>query len=188
MPDVPEPVGSKIDFPAVTNIAIAGGASSGGVAVVGAFIVNIFTLQTRAWLGAGAQVNQENPAGGTGQDVTVSASDAITVVDVAGALGLSKDSASVGITVVVEISNSDVRAWIADGAAVRAGGSVTIEAISAEDWFVLAIAGAVSGGNAAISGAVLVVVANQGGSDPQTLASIGSALVDAVGDIDRPRP
>ena len=64
------------------------------------------------------------------------------------------------------------------------GACVTIEAISTEDWFVLAIAGAVSGGNAAISGAVLVVVANQGGSRPaDARAASAAALVDAVGDM-----
>ena len=109
--------------------------------------------------------------------------DDIEIVDVGGTLALSKDSAGVGITVVVEVSNSDVRAWIGDAAAVRAGGSVLVEAVSAEDWFVLAVAGAASAGSVAATGSVLVVVSNQGGSSPQTLAEIGDALVEALDDL-----
>ena len=93
VPKVPKPLAGKIDFLKLTNVAIAGGASDGGAAVVGAFIVDIFNLSTRAWIADGAQINQEGRLGGAGQNVTVAASDSITIDNVGGALALSKSSA-----------------------------------------------------------------------------------------------
>ena len=183
VPKVPKPLAGKIDFLKLTNVAVSGAASSGGAAVVGAFIVDIFNLSTRAWIADGALVNQEGTVGGAGQNVTVAASDSITINNVGGALALSKSSAGVGISVVVEISNSDVRAWIGESVAVRAGGFVKVTADSGEDWFVLAVAGAASAGSVAAAGAVLVIVSNEGGSNPQVLAQIGDSLVAATGDV-----
>ncbi|MGU3646757.1 beta strand repeat-containing protein, partial [Microbacterium sp. C23T] len=121
VPEVPKPLAGKIDWLKLSSVAIAGGASSGGAAVTGAFIVDIFDVDTRAWIGDGAQVNQ-TIAGGAGQSVTVRAEDSLDVVDVGGTLALSQSSASVGITVVVVVANSDVRAWIGSSAAAPARG------------------------------------------------------------------
>ena len=183
VPDVPEPVKGKVDWLKLTSVAIAGGASSGGAAVTGAFVVDIFSFDTQAWIANGAQLNQEGTVGGVGQTVTVRAEDAIRVVNVGGALALSQSSASVGLTAVIDIVNSNVRAWIGDSADVRAGGSVTVQATANEDWFVIAVAGGGSASSAAVTGSVLVFVFNQGGSSPKVLARIGASDVHALGAV-----
>ncbi|GAB3043216.1 hypothetical protein GCM10027052_26710 [Parafrigoribacterium mesophilum] len=184
VPDVPEPLDGKLDWLSLTSVAIAGGASSGGAAVSGAFIIEIFNFDTRAWIGNGAQVNQVGAIGHAGQSVAVRAEDNLTVDDVGGTLALSQSSASVGITVIVVVANSNLRAWIGDSADVRAGGSVTVAADGTEDWFLLAIAGGLSLNSAAASGAVIVFVAGQGGSDPKVRAHVGADTeVHALGAV-----
>ncbi len=183
VPDLPEPVKGKVDWLKLTSVAIAGGASSSGAAVTGGFIVDIFNFDTRAWVADGAQVNQEGAIGGSGQTISVLAGDDIRVVNVGGALALSQSSASVGLTAVIDIVNSNVRAWIGNSAKVRAGGSVTVEATASEDWFVIAVAGGGSASSAAVTGSVLVFVFNQGGSAPKVLASIGASEVHALGAV-----
>ncbi|WP_159604522.1 beta strand repeat-containing protein, partial [Agromyces humi] len=181
VPEVPAPLDGKIDWLKLTSVAIAGGASSGGAAVSGAFIIEIFDFDTQAWIGNGAQVNQEGAIGGGSQSVTVRAEDDLTVDDVGGTLSLSQSSASVGITVIVVVANSDVRAFIGDSADVRAGGSVTVDAGATEDWFLLAIAGGVSLNSVAVTGAVIVFVVDQGGSGFGVIDLIVWRVIGGVG-------
>ena len=179
------PLKGKITLPSVTSVAVGAGASNSGAAVSGSFIIDVMSFDTRASIGNGALVNQEGAVGGAGQTVTVHAEDNLNIVNVSGALSFSASSAAVGLTAIVEIVNSNVRAWIGSDASVRAGGSVTVEAKAVDDWFELSVAGGVSGSSAAVTGAVLVFVFNQGSSNPQVLASIGSgATVHALGAVD----
>ncbi|MGU3647355.1 hypothetical protein ACLBXX_20565, partial [Microbacterium sp. C23T] len=61
---------------------------------------------------------------------------------------------------------------------------MTVEAKAAEDWFLLAIAGGVSLNSVAVTGAVIVFVFDQGGSDPKVRAHIGAnSEVHATGAV-----
>ena len=64
---VPETGISFLDshLPQVSSVAVAGGASSGGEAVTGSVIVDVFFITTKALIADGAQVNQHALAGWT---------------------------------------------------------------------------------------------------------------------------
>ncbi len=164
------------DLPAVSAVAVAGGAGTGSAAVTGAVVVDVFDLQTHAYIGNGARVNQdEDPAWtiGSGQTLNVAATHSVDVIDVAGSLSLTTGSAGVGVSVVVHIINNDVRAYIGNSALVEAQGNASITATTTEELFALVISGAASGGTTVV-GSFAVAVMNQGGGSPGTYASVGT--------------
>ena len=66
-PLVPDPDVTKITFPALTSVAVAGGAGTGDLSVSGSILIDVWDLSTKAYIADGAQVNQTT-AGGVGPD------------------------------------------------------------------------------------------------------------------------
>jgi hypothetical protein len=184
LPLVPDnAITQKINFPAVTSIAVGGSAGGGDAAVTGSVIVDVMSFTTKAFIAGGTLVNQSpgfNTAGAA-QKLTVAADDETTLVNVVGALALTTGSAGIGISIDVEVINKDVSATIGDGAQVHAGGDVKVAATTKEDFFELAIAGGFSEG-ATVSGAIVVDVLNEGGG--ATRASIGNATLAGGGAVE----
>ena len=150
IPTLPGGVTPRIQswVPALSSVAIAGGGSTGDPAVTGSVIVDVFNLTTTAAIDPHAQINSSTHGGG-GQTVEVTATDDTHVINVAGGLAISTGGVGVGISVIVDVINKDVSASIGNGANVSAGGTVTVQALSTENLFELAIVGAVSTTSAA---------------------------------------
>jgi hypothetical protein len=155
---------SQIDIPMVpnalkpsaTSIAVAGGASSGDVGVGAAVIVDDFTLNTSAYIGDGANINQAGPVGGSGQTISIHAENDTAVTSIAGGLGVTSGSAGVGASLDLEILNKQTFAYVGN-ALVRAGGSVNLSSNSTETMLsVVATAGGAD--TAGIAGSVSVAV------------------------------
>ena len=90
------------DIPADPMSVAAGGAVSGnGAAVAGSVDVNIITSNVHATLGNDARVNQ-GAAPGPDQGVTVSATNATSIVGAAGSLAGSLSSTGIGAAVEVD--------------------------------------------------------------------------------------
>ena len=93
------------------------------------------------------------------------------------ALALNNGSAAVAVTVIVEIINKDVQAFIGKSAQVSAGPlvgvcacDVDVQAIASEILFELAVAGG-AGTGAAVAGSILVVLLNEIGRRPHAPTS-----------------
>ncbi len=175
LPIVPDPDVTKITFPALTSVAVAGGAGTGNLSISGSILIDVWDLSTQAYIADGAQVNQTT-AGGTGQTIDVIATDETKVVNVAGALALSSGGAGIGIGLVVSVVNKDVRAYVGKSADVNAGGTVKIHATSTENWHVIAVNGAASANSAAVTGSILVVVVNAGSGPPGVYAYVDGGV------------
>ncbi len=161
-----------------SNIAVSGGASSGDGAVAGSFIVNVWNRTTDAHIGDGARINQ-TAAPSLGQSLTVHAQDVVSELNISGALGVSTGDAGVGVAVIVEVVNRDVTATIGTGVLAKAGGDISISAMSREPLLNVA-ASAGASGEVGVGGSIIVVVINQGSGSPGTYAGIqsGSAASD----------
>ncbi|UUT35879.1 hypothetical protein [Microbacterium elymi] len=116
---IPAP-GSQVASPAVSTIAVAGGAGTGELSLGGSFIVNVWSRTTTATIGAGALINQRR-AGTAAQTVTVLARDDTEQVEIAGALGLSTGDAGIGIAVIVDVVDTTVTASFGSSSRVSAG-------------------------------------------------------------------
>ncbi|MEA3511109.1 MAG: hypothetical protein U9R51_06700, partial [Actinomycetota bacterium] len=154
------------DIPIIGNITVssvvAGGALSGGdVAVGGSVLVDVFELETHAYIAGGVNANLR-VAGTPGQQhISVTAVDDTHLVNGAGGLGGSTGSVGVGAGVVVEVIVKDVRAYIGAGTDARADGNVTITGMSSET--LLDIAASIAASNtAAISASIVVAVVTNG--------------------------
>ena len=180
---VPDPVITKITLPSVTSVTVAGGVGSGDAAVGGSFIIDVFFITTKAFVGDNAQVNQITTASGAGQSLSLIASDSTEVTNIAGALGATTGSAGVGVSVIVEVITKDVDAHIGKNATVRAGGDVVISAASSEDFFDLAVAGGAST-SAGVAGSILVVLLNAFDEHGTTAYIDDNATVRAGGKVD----
>ena len=175
------PKGLESDVPVLSSIAIGAGVSSGEAAVTGSVIIDVFSFDTEAFIGAGARVNQEDH-GGSGQTITVKASNSTSLVNVAGGLALSKGNAGVGIGVIVDVINTTVKSSVGESAALYAGGNAAVEATTSEEYFELAVEIAASN-KAGVAGSVIVLVINAG-SGTGTYAEIGkSASLIARGNV-----
>ncbi|WP_367889442.1 hypothetical protein [Humibacter ginsenosidimutans] len=155
---------------AVTSVAIAGGAGTSGVAIGGSVIVDVIDLTTQAYIAGGAAVNQHVPVNAA-QSITITAEDTTTFVQLAGAIALTGGSVGVGLGLVVDVVNKDVRAYIGDGVAARVGGAVLLAATATDSLTAVAVdAGAST--NTAVVGSIIVAVINQGAGGPGTRAYI----------------
>ena len=181
-PIVPDPKITKITLPAVSSIAVAGGAGGGDAAVTGSVIVDVFSITTQAWIADNAQINQSGPLGTSAQTIDVSATDTTHLINVAGALALSEGSAAVGVSIIVDVIDKDVGAWIGKTAHVSSGGDMSVSASSTENLFELAVAGGASEG-AAVTGSILVVVLNEAGTHSTTAFIDNGAVVHAGGKV-----
>jgi hypothetical protein len=182
-PIVPDTGLDFLTMPALTSVAVSGGAGTGDAAVGVSPIVDVFFLKTKAYIGDGAQINQIGALGSAAQTITVAAQDDTEIVNIAGALGATTGSAGVGLSIIVEVITKDVTAFIGKSALVRAGGSIAVTSSASEDMFELAVAGGAST-SAGVAGAILVVLINAV-DDHGTLAYIDdNATVHAGGSLD----
>lgn len=94
-----------VNLGAVTAVAAAGAASSGSAGVAGSFIVNNFSLDTKAVVEKGAVID-------TDKSVTISADSKSDITNVAGTIGVSGGSAGVGVGCDVTILNKSTSAII----------------------------------------------------------------------------
>jgi hypothetical protein len=167
------------------NLAAAG-ALSKGVSVAGSAAVNVLSDTTLAYIRPGARINTVT-SGGSGQNVSVSATDDTTIRDKAGgfAAGLSNLAFGLGLDVNI-ITQKDTEAYIGSSAAdpsnVRAGGNISVQANTKEDISSLA---AQVGASQSLGLAGAVVVNVLGSNQPlDTQAYVGdSATVSAQGSI-----
>ena len=74
-----------------------------------------------------------------------------------------RGSAGIAVSIIVEVIDKDVGAWIGKSAHVSAGGDISVSATSKEDLFELTVAGGASEG-AAVTGAITVIVLNEAGT------------------------
>ena len=81
---------TKINIPlALSSIALGGSAGGGDAAVTGSVVVDVYSLDTEAYLAPNVLVNDTldgGTHGGTGQTVTVEATDDTHLINVAGAI------------------------------------------------------------------------------------------------------
>ncbi|MGH3050471.1 MAG: hypothetical protein ACRDLK_09955, partial [Gaiellaceae bacterium] len=166
--------------PQVSSVAL-GGAAGGGSdpAVTGSVIVDVISTTTNAEIKPYVHVN-DTRHGGSGQTVEVTASDDTHLINAAGALAFSLKGAGVAVSIVVDVIDKTVTASIDDNAHVYAGGTVTVQALSTETLFELAVGGAASGSSAAVTGSFIVVVMDEA-TGAGTYASIGAANVTSGG-------
>jgi hypothetical protein len=167
-------------LPALSSIAIGAAAGSGDAAVTGSFIIDVYAFDTQAYINNGAQVNQTTQ--GSGQSISVQASDSTSIVNVAGGLALSTGDAGVGVGVIVDVINKTLSASIGSSANVYSGGNVNVAATATESYFGLAIEGSASG-DAGVSGSVVVVALNQGSGTGTSAEVGGSTTLDSQGNV-----
>ncbi|WP_141847710.1 beta strand repeat-containing protein, partial [Humibacillus xanthopallidus] len=179
----------SLQTPPFSSVALGGGAGSGDLGVGGSFVVIVGNRSTSARIGTAALVNQTDH-GDTGQSVTVLARDDVSTIAIAGGIGLSTKGTGVGVAVIVAVTNQDVRAGIANGAKVWAGGDVRVRAIATDPVLAAAASLGVAKQNAA-AGSFIVIVQNQGSGAPGTYASLGGGAsaadrvtVTAGGDLE----
>ena len=178
-PVVPDPKVTKITIPALSSIALGGSAGGGDAAVTGSIIVDVLTIDTEATIADNVHVNDllnGGTHGDTGQSVTVSATDDTHLINIAGAIALTEGDAGVGVGIIVDVINKDVKASIGDGADVWGGGDVKVDAIATLKLFELSVEAAVSTSGAGVAGGFIVVVDSDG-----VVASIGDATVSGLG-------
>jgi hypothetical protein len=173
--------------PQLTTVALSGSGGTSDAAVSGSVIVNVITINTKAKLGPGIKINQ-NQSGGSGQSLTVSASDDTKLQNLAGAVGLTTGAAGIGVGVVVEVINKHVEASIGSQAKVSAGGNITVDAATTEHILDIAGSAGVSTDTAGVAGSFIVVVLNNdtkafvAGGTGATLHSGGKVEVSATDD------
>src|SRR5208337_2502779 len=165
-----------------TNFAVGAGAASGGAGIAGSFIVNVINQTTHAYINSGALINTKvgtagYPAANSDEGVTVKATETMTIVDWAGAIGGGED-AGIGAALDVDIVTEDAQAYIAPDATVDAAQNVMVTS-STNGTFKSITAAAGLGESAGIAGAASIEILS-----PTTNAYIDQgATVDARGDL-----
>ena len=148
-----------IDF---TNVAISGAAGDGDAAIAGSVSINVLDLRTRAWIADNVQINAAAVL--PGSSAQVAATDVSAVKTIAGALAATTGSAGIGAALIVDVISKDTRAYIGKSVILRVAGNVSITTTAGMDYFgVSASAGAST--SAAVSGSLVVLILDQGGSD-----------------------
>ena len=120
------------------NVAVSGAVSPLiGYAGVGcSAAINVFALNTHAYIGQGARINQPNTpeeVPGADQSIAVRAVDRTAIRDIAGGLGIATGAAGVGVGLDVDIVTKNTLAFIAQSTVVQADKDISIEAVSEED-------------------------------------------------------
>ena len=165
--------------PQLSSVAIGGAAAAAATRPSPARSSSTSFDSRRTPRSSPAQVNSTRHGGG-GQTVEVTANDDTHLINLAGGLAISLTGGGVAVSVIVDVIDKDVTASIDDSANVWAGGTVTVQALSTEKLFELAIVGAVSGTSAAVTGSFIVVVLDEAAARATT-ASIGAATVTSGG-------
>jgi LPXTG-motif cell wall-anchored protein len=154
----------------VTSVAVAGGIGTDGVAIGGSVIVDVIGLTTRAFVAHDTTINQNVPVN-AGQSLTIRAVDETTFVELAGAIALSGGEVGVGLGLIVNVFDKDVRASLGQSVTARFGGSVSLTATAVESFTELAVDAAASTG-VAVVGSFVVLVIDQDADAPGTRAFI----------------
>ncbi len=164
-------------LPKFSSVALAAAASSGGAAVSGSVIVNVFTITTKALIAGGTKINQFSGAGGgAAQSLKVEATDDTHLTNIAGGLNFSSDSSGVGIGIDVDVIIKHVSATIEPNTTITTGGAIDVNAASTENFHELAVDVGGSSSGAAVDGSVIVVVLS-----PSSTAASVSGTVHAGG-------
>ena len=154
--------------------------------------INVFVLDTHAYIGEGARVNDSNQAEevpGGDQSINVRAMDRTIIRDIAGGLGAATGAAGVGVGLDVDIVIKNTLGYIAPSALLHADKNISIEAVSEEEISSIAasfgLAG-VAGVAASISTQVVTTgtkaaVGYIGSLDPEDLG--GAATVHTGGNL-----
>jgi len=180
-------IGDLIGDIALTSFAAGVAASTEGAAVGGSSSVNVFFVDTHAYVNDGATVT-------AGQDINVKAKDELTVFSAAGGLAGSGSSAGVGIGLDVGVIDRSTTAWIGSGADLTAtGGNLTIDANSHDDISSIAATFGLSGGSVGVAASIGVQVLmtetrayskDSSALDKGTLSAGGNVAVTAKSDLD----
>jgi len=150
--DLPGP----LPDPTATSVAVAGSASTGGVGVAGAVVINIDTINTSAMIGNGAAINQNSTIRGvSNQSITVTAIDAITMTSLAGSLTIAPSSIGVGAGLDLAIIEKHTTTSIGRSVVVSSKSNVTIETTSTDVFKTLSINAGI-GNSAGIAGSASV--------------------------------
>ena len=169
---------------AVSSFAAGVAGAAGGTAVGGSSSVNVYLVETHATIEDGAQVT-------AGDDITVSAIDAVTLFSAAGGLAASTGNAGVGIGLDVGVITRNTTASVGAGAdLVATAGDITVAAASHDT--ITSIAGtfglSTSGTGVAASIAVQVLITEtrafvEDGAGT-TLTAGGDVEITATADLD----
>ena len=135
----------------ISSIAASGAAGDGDAAVAGSVIVDVFDLRTRAWIADGVTINPTGtvPAGSS---ALISASAPIKIVNIAGGVAATTGDAGVGMALIVDIIDSDTRAYIGNNVTLRVGGAVSVSAVGGLDFWALAASLGASTSEAGVAG------------------------------------
>ena len=137
---------------AVSSFAAGIAASGSGSAVGGSSSVDVYFLDTQAYIDDNATVT-------AGQNVTVEAKDQLTLFSAAGGLAVSGGGSGVGIGLDVGVIDRSTTAWVGAGADVEAtGGNLTINANSADDITSIAATFGVGGDSVGLAASIAVQV------------------------------
>lgn len=169
---------TAIDASAAQDVTIVGftGAGGGTAGVAGTVNVLVAKGQTLAGVGAGSQINTQ--LGGAQQDVRVHAQDSLETTDVLGTAGVG-GVAGVGAGADVQVVRSGAIASVGDGATVKAGRDITVEAENSRDIDSVSIAAA--GGGYVGAGAGVSVVSVASGASSQATGSLDNSIRNAQG-------
>lgn len=161
-----------------TGLTVHGATASlaGGVGIAGTVDVQLLQGRTEARVGEASSLNSR-ATGGTGQHVTVAATDTTTLTTKAGGLGAG---VGVGASAAVDVLmlRSASRAAIDGASTVRAGGDIVVQADTQRNVDSLAIAGG-AGLTAGIAGAVSVVIAGAP-PDADSRSNAADSVTEAV--------
>ncbi|MBC9981562.1 hypothetical protein HA482_25475, partial [Bradyrhizobium sp. INPA_01384B] len=161
----------------IRSIAVSGGL--GGLVGVGlSGNVPVISDTTTATIGAGALINQRNVgAAGSLQSVIVGATSDTYSLNIVGAIA-GGGAAGIGASISTAIVSNTTNATIGQGARVSAKDNVAVTALAAEDFAMIAAAGA-AGGIAGVAGGLSLI-----SIDDHTGALIDkSAVVTANNDV-----
>ncbi|MEM8947207.1 MAG: hypothetical protein AAGD11_18685, partial [Planctomycetota bacterium] len=166
---------TAVSLDEVISVAIGGSVGgASGSAIAGSATVTSLSEDTRAYVGASAQINQADSTNeSTSQSVLVRAGERTELTGIAGAAAGSFSESGIGAGIDVAVINKNVEAWIDSGADVDARKDVFVEATSLEDVLSVA-ASAAAGQSSGIAGAVGVSI-----YDITTRAEIEGADVGA---------
>ncbi|NNU43173.1 beta strand repeat-containing protein [Ramlibacter montanisoli] len=174
---------STEEFIAIT----AAGAAASSVGVAVAPTINVLSETTTASVGRGAAVNSTNGIAAGVPDLVVKASDATTIVSVAGSIGAA---GSVGVAVGADVLSlvKNTSAFIDSGVIADVEGDIDVNAMSSEDVTSVA-AGIAVGGSAGVGVNASVHVLNMttrayiGDLPDSGPASLGAGDVHAGGTV-----
>jgi hypothetical protein len=135
---------------------LTAGIAGGFIGIAGGIGVNIFTVVTKAFVGAGTSVNQGTSGiiagAASSQSVSVSAMDHLKTLTVAGGVGIG--AGGIGGGVDVGVANITVQAYLGAGSDIWASGTVELNALATKHVQTFAVS--LGGGVVGVAGSVSV--------------------------------